>query len=126
MPAKDALPDGPSAGVAWVNRFLVPQLTQHFPKAPAVACLQVSPDDSSETERLRQLGHSCEMTESNAAMNLSFPDSSWDFVFSGRFPSRAPDRAARIALAGEMYRVLRSGGAVLLAPTNTAWINHSS
>jgi len=120
MPTKDLRSDGASAGGAWVNRFLLPRLTQHFPNAPAVSCLQIAPDDSSEAERLRQIGYCCEMTEPTAAMKLSFPDSSWDFAFSGHFSLRAPDREARIALAKEMHRVLRRGGAVLLALGNRA------
>ena len=120
MWSKNPRADNSSDGSAWVNRFLLPRLRHQFPNARSVSCLQISPDDSSEAERLREIGYPCEMTEPTAAMKLSFPDSSWDFAFSGRFPSRAPDRETRITLAKEMHRVLRRGGAVLLALGNRA------
>jgi SAM-dependent methyltransferase len=67
---------------------------------------------------LRNLGYRCEMTDPTPAMELCFPDSSWDFAFSGHFPSQARDRTARVSLAKEMFRVLRGGGSLLLAIGN--------
>jgi hypothetical protein len=105
-------------GAAWVDRFLRPLLAQHFPPGRSLACLQVSPEDPSEAIRLRELGHRCEMTEPGARHTLAMAEGSCDFVFTGRFAQRAPDRAARLTLAREFFRVLREGGALLVLVGN--------
>jgi hypothetical protein len=107
-----------SKGAAWVERFLGPLLSQNFSGAQSLECLQVAPDDDTEAVRLRDLGHRCDITEPGLDQTLSFPDQSYDFVFTGRFMLRALDRAARVTSAREFFRVLREGGALLLLVAN--------
>lgn len=109
-----------SPGAAWVERFLLPQFARRFSKDRSVSCLQIAPDDDSEAQRLCQLGHPCEMTTPSAELRLSFPEASYDFVFTGRFPVLASEGEARVTLAKELYRVTRRGGALLLAMGNRA------
>jgi SAM-dependent methyltransferase len=116
--AENRIDSAASPGAAWVERFLLPQFARRFSKDRSVSCLQIAPDDDSEARRLCQLGHNCEMTTPTADLELPFPEASYDFVFTGRFPVLAPELEARITLAKELYRVTRRGGALLLAMGN--------
>jgi SAM-dependent methyltransferase len=107
-----------SAGAAWVDRFLVPRLRSRFVGNKRISCLQIAPDDDTEAQRLRELGHSCATTHSNELPALPFLDSSHDFIFTGRFTVLARERDARIAFAKELHRVLRPGGSLLLVLGN--------
>jgi SAM-dependent methyltransferase len=49
---------------------------------------------------------------------LPFDSGAYDFGFTGRFPARGQDRPARVALAKELYRILKPGGALLLVLGN--------
>ncbi|MHA3771306.1 class I SAM-dependent methyltransferase [Verrucomicrobiota bacterium sgz303538] len=104
----------PSAGAAWVTRFLLPHLQRRFPDRQAISCLQIAPDDPTEAEQLRRYGYSCEMVDPGEHRTLSFPESSFDFVFTGRFPVLASDAESRVAFAKELHRVLKKGGSLLL------------
>jgi len=91
-------------------------LARQFPDARSLTCLQVVPDDPTEAEQLRTLGHVCTMTEptSGPTPTLAFPDASQDFVFTGRFTGCTAEPAAQRKLAREFHRVLRPGGALLV------------
>ena len=120
MTTETKMPEAMTAGAAWVSRFLLPRLNRRFPTSSSISCLQLWPDDPTETQHLEKSGHRCEMLEPKAGGKLARPDSSCDFIFTGQFTLRAPDRTARIALAKEFNRVLRSGGSLLLAMGNRA------
>lgn len=103
-----------SARAAWVERFLSPRLQSRFPGGRSLSCLQIAPDDETEARRLRELGHRCELCDLKTAATLPYPDSGYDFVFTGRFPILAPDTESRVIFAKELYRILRPGGSLLL------------
>lgn len=105
-------------GAAWVRRFLLPYLSRRFPNADSISCLQIAPDDETEAHTLNQSGYRCAMAVPTATMELSFPDSSYDFIFTGRFPVLAHDRQAKIAFAKELRRILHRGGSLFLAVGN--------
>src|SRR5262245_52873199 len=107
-----------SPGAAWVDRFLMPRLQSRFANGENILCLQIAPDDEMEAQRLRESGHSCEVSCLSGSTALPFPDSSYDFAFTGRFPVLATDREARVAFAKELHRVLRPGGSLLLVLGN--------
>lgn len=107
-----------SAGAAWVERFLLPRLESRFSSDNGISCLQIAPDDETEAQRLRVSGHSCDISGPRETLTLPFPDSSYDFIFTGRFPVLALDDETRISFAKELYRVLRRGGSLLLVLGN--------
>lgn len=118
MRGENKVSDGRAAGAAWVQRFLLPHLARRFPNANSVSCLQIAPDDPTEARRLHELGYHCAMAEPTATMELLFPDSSYDFVFTGRFSVLAHNLEAKITFARELRRILRHGGSLLLAVGN--------
>jgi len=118
MSNSDSAPRAVSAGRAWIDGYLLPHLQRRFPGAERLACLQLAPDDATEAERLRELGHTCEMVDITEKPLLAAADASYDFIFTGRFPLLARDFETRVLLAGELFRVLRKGGSLLLALGN--------
>src|SRR4030095_33725 len=107
-----------TAGAAWVERYLLPLFARYFSDRSAVSCLQMAPDDPTESERLREAGHACVVESPKAGQKLMYPDATFDFAFTGRFPVLARDHHARVALAKELNRVLGNRGALLLAVGN--------
>lgn len=125
-----------SAGSLWVHRYLVPLLRARAAALPPpLACLQLWADDDDEASALRRLGHRCTVfmprgaalegvrwraapVVGDAAARLPFDDGAFDFVFSGAFARLAHGTHARVALARELCRVVRPGGAILLCIGN--------
>jgi SAM-dependent methyltransferase len=103
----------PSAGAAWIERFLLPRLLERFGPARRLDCLQIG-EDLAETIRLRELGHHCEMIALDSAVKMPVSSASFDLVFTGRFPALARQKQERIELARELFRILRPGGSLLL------------
>jgi SAM-dependent methyltransferase len=102
-----------SAGAAWIDRFLVPRLLERFEPGRRLHCLQIG-EDFTETRRLRELGHHCEMIALGSAVKVPVSSGSFDLVFTGRFPVFARQKQERIELARELFRILRPGGSLLL------------
>jgi hypothetical protein len=105
-----------SVGAAWVQRFLFPLLARRFPGRESITCLQLAADDADEAERLRESGHACEMIGSMKDSNVA--SASYDFIFTGRYPHLARELGSAAVLAGELQRILKTGGSVLLALGN--------
>ena len=104
-----------SGGAAWIERFLLPRLHSRFPAdGSSISCLQIAPDDETEAQMLRELGYRCELCDPGNVRALSYPDSSFDFVFTGRFPVLAPNPESKVVLARELHRILRPAGSLLL------------
>jgi len=125
-----------TAGAQWVERYLHPLLGR-LRTSPATArlnLLQLDPDDESEAVRLRKDGYLCDSMVFDAArlrerpweqapvlaQGLTLPAESgrYDLVMTGRFGRLAANEADRRTLAGELARVCRPGGAVLLSIGN--------
>ena len=127
-----ALVPAHSAGTAWVQRFLAPLLAVHFAhRRGGLHCLQIWADDDDEAATLRAQGHHCVVFMPQAAdcdaidwyavpvrstwpPALPFADASFDLVFTSAFPRLAQTATLRAALADDLARVLRPGGAMLL------------
>ena len=124
-----------SAGAAWVARYLEPFLRSRVAQLPApLRCLQLWADDDEEAGALRARGHACTVLmpgESPATSmrwsarpvvgsgeHLPFRADAFDLVFTSAFARLAQTPAARAALACELARVTRPGGAMLLSVGN--------
>lgn len=103
----------PSAGEAWVQRFLLPLLNCRLPAQTSLRCLQLWPDDETEARALEASGHRCQMIEPASLARLGIDSEVFDFVFTGRFSSRATSHDSRVSLAQEIARILCPGGAFL-------------
>jgi hypothetical protein len=126
--------DFASPGARWVERFLLPKVADRLPQATArpLAFLQLAPDDDSEADHLRALGHTCDLVLAPVPASGTFPSAEgrrdpgidvargeqYDVIFSGAFGRFAPSARARIALGHLLFGVCRPGGAVLLTMGN--------
>lgn len=125
-----------NSGVRWVEHYFLPLIDTYAVKRSdaRLVCLQIEPDDEEEAIRIRAEGFVCDtvvyrepraggrawrqtpiMAESG---RLPLQSQRYDLVFSGAFSRIAPSPERRRALAEELARVCRKGGAVLLTLGN--------
>lgn len=125
-----------SAGSAWVDRYLQPQLNSHFHSRGSALrrCLQIGADDDEEANRLRENGYRCTVMldrlepyrqwkwyQSPVVANWrqpAFADGCFDFVFSGDFGQMAGNQGRHGEVARDLVRLVRPGGAILLSVAN--------
>ncbi len=125
-----------SAGARWVEQYLRPLLgrLQDSSGKSHLDCLQLEADDEQEARRLRGRGHTCDIVLFDRqrrrqgswqptpllAEGLVLPveSESYDLVFSGYFGRVTASHKNRQALARELARICRPGGAVLLTLGN--------
>jgi hypothetical protein len=105
-------------GPRWVNSYFLPNLRSLGVADRPLRILSLWPDDASEAEELRRLGHACELAEIPPNRPSPWSDHTFDIAMTGRLPKFAVSTSHRRRTVQIIYSALRPGGGLLVAIGN--------